>query len=208
MRRNTYYMALWLSLVASACCAPCERENLGDYPLQARTLTWLSFADGEQLRFRSSDGQVRLFSYTPLQEADEQLLDNCDDTDNCGLCCNTFQAGTAYTRLMSEDGRLIWDIIANKDFVNASINDGLGRYEDFLTINFNDALSCEVFGIPDTTFGRSVTLNGRTFSGVMACEVAPGASSPDRSGVVGYYFQPEVGIVGFVDEDGVSWRVD
>ena len=205
MPRISLLTLIAMALLIGSCCAPCEKPNLGDYPIQQGTRDWLSFANGENIIFKNESGETLVMTWSFLQEGVEELLENCDSEENCGVCCNSYQAGWVYTALTSENSLHAFSLTARKDFINASVNENRTAYDDYLTITYNNSLTCEWYQVPDELPTQSITLAGESFSGVYSCEDDSGDLDPNS--VVAYYFKPGEGIVGFEEEDGTTWAL-
>ncbi len=202
------FSVLALALWASSCCPTCDKGDLGDFPLQVESVNWLSYADGSSRIYRGSDGQIVTGIYTFLEQGQEALLENCEEVGDCGLCCNNFRGNTAFTRLSSGTGNLNWDITLRKDFINQSVNDSLDVYSDQLTLTLNGVITCNVFDVPNTRFNRTVVLNGKTFSEVLACEASNGQLPSQAQGVEAFFFSSDQGVVGWRRSDGVTYALD
>lgn len=207
MMHRFFALGLLALLLWSGCCETCEKPNLGAFPLQSGTLGWLDFAQGQNVTFRNVDGESLVMTYSLVQRGEQELLTNCEDRGNCGLCCSPYQTEVAQVQLLSQDSRYVFTLTANKDFITRDINQGLATYPDYLELEFNGLIRCELFEVPAEQPIQSVSLAGRTFAEVFACETDPNSAALDRTRVEAFFFKPEVGIVGFREDDGTSWAL-
>lgn len=208
---NRLFLAVLLVgtlIFIGSCCQPCEGENLGDFPLQNATFDWLTFADGEPRLFLSNTLESMTLTYEPLVRNVLPRNENCREQDNCGLCCDEFQAEIATTRLVSSSGDLVFEFVMEKDYISNDISTTQGELSDRLLITLNGQIRCDILNIPDASPTGRVELRNQTFSGVTVCETPEAVAGPLTRNIFAYYFSPTMGIVGFVETDGTEWSLE
>ena len=193
-------------LLASGCCDPCDKGDLGDFLLQNGTEDWLVAAGDPSRTFTDQNGQTLTFTYSPLEGGFTADQAGCDPPDDCGQCCFQLRSAFLYTRLSGPNGARYFDLRIEKDFVQHTVDDPPAAITDYLRISSQDQLSCELFEIPSLELTNSVLLNGQVYTEVFSCERSDRSGATDE--VVAWHFNRQRGIVGFEWADGTVWSLD
>ncbi|MCB0835578.1 MAG: hypothetical protein KDD99_02870 [Bacteroidetes bacterium] len=206
MTKIHFIITILFSVSLVSCCPPCEPEDLGDFLLLEDTGKWFEFTDDADRTFINDLNQEDILSYSPIESGFEDLGTNCTEENNCGICCDMFGGGYAYTELTSANLSVSFHITFKKDFRQFVPTDDPFTITDYLTITFNNSLSCELSGLPEVNLTKSVILNGTTFTQVFSCErdagINLGPSDPRA-----FYFTEQEGIVGFEMGNGTVWSL-
>ena len=208
MNKLKYITLGIIVLLIAGCCKPCEKEDLGQFLLANETGGILDFTIIDSRVFTSNLNQQETFTYSPVSTGFEEMAANCNTESNCGFCCNNYQAGFAYTQFLSSNGTNVFDITVKKDFLQFEPTDDPNSITDYLTITFNNILTCELFDLPDVNLIGNVTLNDKTFTKVFSCELDAGAGNPGPASPTAFYFTVEKGIVGYKLGNGTTWSLN
>jgi len=190
-------------LIQQGCCPPCNKGNQGVFPILDETETWFGFVDTRTRLFTSTAGGQRNFTYDTPVRTNGDLQDNCEETA-CSLCCDEFTVETLTYRMTDGNAGLAFQIQVEKDF---SQEGGPDDKPDILLFSLNNSVRCSAGNIPEGAILTNITLNGKTFNGVIACEINIENANSNQENIYAYYFQPGVGIVGFVQSDGTEWAL-
>ncbi len=193
-------------LVASGCCDPCGKGDLGDYLLQNGSGDWLVAAEEPNRTFTNQNGETVTFIYSPVEGGLAAEQGGCDPPDDCGQCCFQFRTAFRQTRLAGPNGVQFFDLQLQKDFIQFTLDDAPETITDYLRIVSQDGLDCELFGLPATELTNSVLLNGQVYTEVFSCERTPRSGASNE--VVAWHFNQQRGIVGFEWADGTVWSLD
>jgi hypothetical protein len=127
--------------------------------------------------------------------------------DNCGPCCKYSYSHAFLTAdFISANRDLNFEMTILKDFRQNSALQDPNTIDDYLSITFNQRLTAELSGLPDTVLSQNVTVNGRVFTQVFSYEITgqdPGSKEP-----AAFYFNKLQGIVGFKLADGEEWSLE
>ena len=181
----------------SACCAPCEKPNLGSFEFHPDSEVWLDFAKQQTRLYKSSQNNEEVFFYADLFNGYEDALHGCESIGNCGLCCNEYSSAIMFTQLKSASEAFVFDLFLRKDFLQFTPDDNPADITDHLAISFNNTLTCDIFGLPNATFAGTITLNNRDFNNVLECELDSQFPAIEPNTPVKLYFNKADGIVGF-----------
>lgn len=180
------------------CCEECQRESIGSFSFTPVEENWIEFAETRERTFRNTTtGSQVLFKYEDIISGFEAQLFECDDFERCGLCCSTFDNPFLFVQLKSSDDNFIFEITLRKDFQNFSPTDDPAKIESFLSITFNNFLTCQLMSLPDTILTEDVNLAGKDFFDVSMCEFTNGNNFNVPGEPVRFYFNKLNGLVGF-----------
>ena len=201
---GSFLLALAFS---SGCCQECSTESLGQFLLQPASGGWIAYTIDDTRVFENPQGTPMVLKYSPLETGFESLADGCEDLGRCGLCCDTYEGGFAFTELVSANSEFVIQIAVRKDFSRFEPTDPPSSIEDVMAISFNNTLYTEIFNLPDTTFTQNVTLNGFEHRQVYVYEVDGSNAPSPTSTPTALYFNKEDGVVGFKVADGTIWAL-
>ncbi|MEM6342593.1 MAG: hypothetical protein AAF927_01890 [Bacteroidota bacterium] len=191
-------LLLLLVIVFGGCCEECQRESLGSFEFTPIEEAWIEFAETKERTFRNTTtGSQVLFKYEDIVASFETQLFECDDFGRCGLCCTTFDNPFRFVQLRSSDGQYVFDITLRKDFQNFAPTDDPNKIESYLSITFNNFLTCQLFSLPDTVLTEDINLGGKDFFNVSMCDFSTGNSFNVPGEPIRFYFNKLNGIIGF-----------
>ena len=199
-------LTVLLGLALSGCCPPCEKGYLADFSLRQASGDWFDFLNQDTRLFEDQDGRQMVFTYEAATSGFEELQEDCTFDDRCGACCYEYMAGYLYTALRSDDGAFVVNLTLRKDFLSHSPLDDPALIDDYLSMTFNNQLTCELYEIPSRVLTRNLTLNGRTYNQVWYCEANLAPNAPGDTPAACYYSRQQ-GIVGFKLADGTTWSL-
>lgn len=195
-----------LALLLLSCCPPCEKPTLGPFALNQASLNRLGFLQPRTVTFENPDGDTRQLRYfEPVQETEETEY-SCEVSRVCPTCCGVYQAEYRYQQLASDDNSVAFEFLVRKDFRNQSPEDSPLSASDFLTMIFNQGVTCAVPRLADIQLQDSVTLNGVVYRNTAMCE-RPNPNVTTLRAPLRFYFNLQRGIVGYEFADGVVWRL-
>lgn len=208
MQRLISGLALLSMLVVfDACCEPCAKGFVGEYFLLDGSDDWLAFAEEEVRLFEDQNGRQAVFTYDPIQGGANELEANCDFDDNCGACCDEYRANFRFTSLSGDNNAFRFDFTLQKDFIQHTIEEPTEDIEDYLSITFNNTITCELFFLPDTVLSQQTTIHGIEYSNLAICESSDNNLDPNSPAPKVFYFNKQEGIVGFELANGTVWRL-
>lgn len=199
--KTTYsvFVLLILALIGlGGCCEECARESVGSFAFTPQEEIWFEFADTKERTFRNpSTGAQLLFKYEDvIANVEEQLFD-CQDNGRCGFCCKSFGNPFRFVQLRSSDGFFVFDITLRKDFQRFEPTDDPNTITSYLSITFNNNLTCQLPNLPDTVLTEDINLENKDFFNVFTCESSRASSFNVPGEPVKFYFNQLNGIIAF-----------
>ncbi|MEO0898729.1 MAG: hypothetical protein AAFY71_20120 [Bacteroidota bacterium] len=202
------WLVILLAVLMAGCCSPCEKPDLGEFTLSNEAKRFLTFSDRTE-EYRSSDGRSVIITFTELNNGFVELVDNCDELNRCGLCCNNYRAEFVSVLGGSDDLSVSLEIAVSKDFSTVGPTAPAEEIPENMRILMNNApnLNCILEEVVTTELTDVVTLNGRTFTKVFKCELENPNFVFEDTEVTGIYFTKDLGLVGYRTGPDVIWAL-
>jgi len=190
------------------CCTPCDKPNRGQFTLKNESEDWIEIGNSVK-SYANNRGETKVVNFSAPSTGFIQQVEDCEDDENCGLCCIEFEAESISVLASSVDLDLSMEFTLSKNFLRHSSDEIRENISDVLEIRVSDSggLVCRLEDLPDPAGLSSIELNGKSFSQVFSCESQVVGNPPDSDQITAIYVNRAEGLLGWRSGTDEVWAL-